>query len=59
MINEQVMRKRCEFLVIAMVGKELAEKWWNSPNKAFDGDTPEMMYSIDPSRVYAYLMKQG
>jgi hypothetical protein len=51
------MRKRCEALVTAMVGKELAEKWWNDPNKAFCGDTPEQIYSVAPSAVYAHLMK--
>ena len=53
------MRARCEALVIAMVGKELAPKWWNSPNKAFGGDTPEQIYSVAPSAVYAYLMRSA
>ena len=53
------MRKRCEALVTAMVGKELAEKWWTGPNKAFGGDTPEQIYSVAPSAVYAYLMKSS
>lgn len=53
------MRKRCEALVIAMVGKELATQWWGSANKAFCGDTPEQIYSVAPSAVYAYLMKSA
>jgi len=53
------MRKRCEALITAMVGKELAEKWWTRPNKAFGGDTPEQIYSVAPSAVYAYLMKSA
>ena len=53
------MRARCEALVIAMVGREMAEKWWNGPNKAFCDDTPEQMYSIAPNTVYAYLMKSA
>ena len=51
------MRARCEALVAAMVGKELAAKWWTGPNKAFCGDTPEQIYSVAPNTVYAYLMK--
>lgn len=58
-ISPANMRARCESLVIAMVGKDLAEKWWNGPNKAFCGDTPEQIYSVAPSAVYAYLMKSA
>jgi hypothetical protein len=53
------MRARCEALVAAMVGQDLAAKWWNGPNKAFGGDTPEQIYSVAPSAVYAYLMKSA
>lgn len=56
-ITPAVMRARCEALITAMVGKELADKWWKSPNKAFGGDTAEQMYSVAPSAVYAYLMR--
>ena len=58
-ISPSVMRARCEALVIAMVGKELSEKWWSGSNKAFCGDTPEQIYSVAPSAVYAYLMKSA
>lgn len=58
-ISPENMRARCEALVIAMVSKELAEKWWNGPNKAFGGDTPEQIYSVAPSAVYTYLMKSA
>ena len=53
------MRARCEALVIAMVGREMAEKWWSGPNKAFCDDTPEQIYSVAPSAVYAYLMRSA
>jgi hypothetical protein len=53
------MRARCEALVMAMVGQELAPQWWNGPNRAFGGDTPEQIYSVAPSAVYAYLMKSA
>lgn len=56
-MNEELMRKRCDALITAMVGKDLVEQWWNGPNKAFGGDTPEQIYSVAPSIVYAYLMK--
>lgn len=49
------MRKRSEVLVIALVGKALSEKWWNSHNKAFDM-TPEEKWKEEPEVVYNYLM---
>lgn len=58
-ISPSNMRARCEALVIAMVGREMADKWWNGPNRAFGGDTPEQIYSVAPSAVYAYLMKSA
>lgn len=53
------MRARCEALVTAMVGQELADQWWTGANRAFGGDTPEQIYSVAPSAVYAYLMKSA
>lgn len=53
------MRARCEFLVIAMVGKDMADKWWNGSNKAFDGNTPEQKYLAEPEAVYAYLIRSA
>lgn len=50
------MRARSEALVIAMLGAATAPKWWASPNRAFELKTPEQMWTIDPDRVYAYLM---
>ena len=58
-ISKENMRARCEALITAMVGRDLVNQWWNSPNKAFCGDTPEQIYSVAPSVVYAYLMKSS
>lgn len=55
-MNDENRRKRCEALIIAMLGRKLALDWWNNPNKAFDGRTPEMAYKTEPDKVYAYLM---
>jgi hypothetical protein len=55
-IRANNIRKRCEWLVIAMVGKVNSDKWWNSKNKAFDMRTPEEQYQLDPEKVYNYLM---
>ena len=58
-ISPANMRARCEALITAMVGADLASKWWNGPNQAFEGHTPEEIYSVAPSAVYAYLMKSA
>ena len=58
-ITPETMRARCEALITAMVGKELAPKWWTSPSRAFGDDTPEQIYSVAPSAVYAYLMRSA
>ena len=43
-------------VVIALVGLDRAEQWWNSPNKGFDNKTPNEAYIEDPSQVRDYLM---
>lgn len=59
MSDSDLMRARCEALITAMVGQELALQWWNGANRAFAGNTPEQMYSTDPEAVYAYLMRSA
>lgn len=51
------LRNRCNALVTALVGKEYADEWWDSPNKRFDGETPRKIFDIEPNRVYNYLME--
>lgn len=46
--------RRCDALVIALVGKDLAEGWWNSPNRAFNNKKP---IDCDIDKVYEYLIK--
>lgn len=55
----EIMRARCDALVISLVGRKMADKWWTGPNKAFGGETPEQMYREAPNDVYAYLMKSA
>lgn len=55
-MDEHVMLGRSKALVVAMVGGELALKWWESANRAFEGKTPQEMWDENPSRVYTYLM---
>ena len=57
MINEHIAKQRSIVLVIALVGVELADKWWSNPNKAFDMRTPAGMWVEDYHKVYEYLMR--
>jgi hypothetical protein len=43
-------------MIISLVGTEAAPSWWKSPNKAFDGKTPDEMFAIDPEQVYSYVV---
>lgn len=54
-----IMRKRSEALAIAMLGNELAEKWWSNPNRKFNGITPNQQWENDPDSVYSYLMSSA
>jgi endo-1,4-beta-D-glucanase Y len=57
--RKQVLLARSQALVIAMVGKELSEQWWTSPNKAFEGQTPREQFEANSERVYSYLMRMA
>lgn len=52
----RLMRRRCESMILSMVGAETALPWWNSRNYAFDGHTPNEMFDVDPDRVYSYII---
>lgn len=52
-LDKYVMQGRCDALVIAMIGAELTDGWWNSPNKAFNGQKP---IDVELEVVYSYLM---
>lgn len=58
-MDESILLQRSEALVIAMVGKDLSEKWWTSVNHAFEGRTPRQMWEENYRRVYNYLMSCG
>lgn len=53
---EDKRKHQSNMLVIALVGKELADKWWNSPNQAFNMQTPTAMWLYDSKQVHDYLM---
>lgn len=56
-MDEHQMKQRSVALVIALVGKDLADTWWNTPNKAFSNRTPAGMWIEHPDVVYNYLLR--
>lgn len=58
MISENTAKQRSQWLLTAMLGKDLVDPWWNTPNKAFGMRTPAGMWVEDYIKVYNYLMSQ-
>jgi hypothetical protein len=45
--------------LLALLGSNhLVDKWWATPNKAFELDTPANVYSQYPEHVVNYIMRQ-
>ena len=46
-------------ILYALLGSnELVQKWWESPDRAFDEMTPNEMWNRDETRVKNYLLAQ-
>jgi len=46
-------------ILYALLGSnELVQKWWSSPNRAFDDISPIEMWNRDKDRVKKYLLAQ-
>ena len=58
-MNSNNIYLRCDALVIALVGKNLAQHWWDSPNWAFNLLTPAKQFNLDPETVLKYLMRSA
>jgi hypothetical protein len=37
----------------------LASKWWNTPNKHWDNENPENIFTDNPWEVYEYLLQHA
>jgi hypothetical protein len=54
---KQLLKKRCNDLLLALLGSELLrEVWWVSFNKGFDGQTPADVFEKNPLAVYNYIV---
>lgn len=52
------MKEKINILLMALLGSEtLVDKWWKSPNKAFDLKTPDEIYQQPdgPNLVFKYV----
>lgn len=50
-------KNRLNGLLFAMTGSQtLTERWWNSPNKAFDMQKPIDVFEVDSERVRDYII---
>lgn len=56
MINIEIAKQRSDALLVAMVGKQMVDDWWNSPNMAFDMRSPVDVWKDDYNLVYDYLI---
>jgi len=55
--GREVLKQRCDQLLQAMLGEEFAPRWWQSPNKYWNLETPLAVFERDPNDVYGYLMR--
>ena len=46
-----------DMLTYIFGSEEDVEPWWDSPNLAFEGETPRKIFDIEPNRVYNYLLE--
>ena len=54
-----MVRDSCNEILSSLVGPALVERWWTSPNKAFNLRTPESLWETDNwIEVYKYIKNQ-
>lgn len=51
-----IIKETLNQLVLSLVGSTHTNLWWNSPNKAFGGKTPNEQFDFDPQVVNDYLL---
>ena len=57
--RRQLIISRCSKVLMALLGsEELVKQWWDSPNRAFDGETPLKTLDSNPESVIRYIISQ-
>jgi len=59
MIDLKEFDECCELLRALLGDEMLVQRWWSSPNGAFNGDTPWETYRTDKQRVVNYVNWQA
>jgi hypothetical protein len=57
----RTLEEKANMILKALLGSdELVARWWNSPNKAFDGGIPDDLWHTKSGqiKVYNYLLDQ-
>lgn len=50
---------RLNRMLMSLLGSDqLVQKWWISPNRAFDHQTPKQVFDTNPNRVVQYIHDQ-
>jgi hypothetical protein len=50
-------KRKLNIMLFAMLGSDdLVNKWWESPNLAFESKTPNQMYEEDEQQVIDYVL---
>ena len=57
MVTKHTLKLRCDEMLESLLGPEFGKCWWHSPNKPFQGLTPEGQWILDHIPVYNYLTK--
>jgi len=52
----ELYKRQCNEMLEGLVGKDNVDKWWASPNKAFDDQTPFVQFELEPHIVRDYLI---
>lgn len=55
------MEYNLDNILLGLLGsRELVERWWATPNKAFDGDIPDDIFHSDRrNEVINYILANG
>jgi hypothetical protein len=59
MISKSTGKRVTHSMLAAMLGVELSQTWWDTPNKAFNGETPANVWVEDYNKVYEYVMRMA
>jgi hypothetical protein len=50
-------KRKLNIMLFAMLGSDdLVNKWWESPNLAFENKTPDQVYEEDEQQVIDYVL---